>query len=97
MDQLNGLFAFISISAKLAAFILPTPVASFTGHRVCAIIDISGRLYLTGATTWSSYIGLYRVLYIKAQVVEMRLYFQRLNVIAHYSADRSEESWTNGT
>ena len=70
MDQLNGLFAFISISAKIAAFVLPVPVASFTGNRTCTVIDLFGRLYLSGASTWSAYIGLYRVLYIKAQVVE---------------------------
>ncbi len=69
MDQLNGIFSLVSIGAKLAAFLLPFPVASLTGSRSCTFIDLCGRLYLAGASVWSCYIGIYRVLYIKAQVI----------------------------
>jgi hypothetical protein len=43
-------------------------VESVAGERFCNFVDFSGRIYLTGAVVWSSYIGLYRVLFIKAQV-----------------------------
>ena len=42
IDQLNGFFSFVSISAKIVAFIFPFSIEQLFGSTFCLWIDFSG-------------------------------------------------------
>ena len=68
LDQIIRVFSILNILRKMAALMLDQSLETILGGTFCWWFDFFGQVDITGATIWSAYIALYRVLYIKAQV-----------------------------
>ena len=68
-DQLNGIFMGLNIIYTLIVLHLPYPLSSFVGFAACNWTDSIGSFYIFGQSVWSSFIAMYRVLYISCQSV----------------------------
>ena len=67
MDQINGLFLAVSIVMRITFIASPMPMSSVAGHYFCNVANLAGAVYIGGSYIWSSYIALFRVLFIKAK------------------------------
>jgi len=68
-DQLCGVFMALNIFFTLVLSYLPFPLASVIGEDACNWADLLSTLYVVSQAVWSSFIGIYRVLYIKCTEV----------------------------
>ena len=68
-DQLNGIFMGLNIIYTLIVLHLPYPLVNLIGNGACNWTDSIGSLYIFGQSVWSSFIAIYRVLYIRFQGV----------------------------
>ena len=66
-DQLNGILQGINIIFTLFVLQLSFPLSDLIGKGGCNWMDLIGTLYLIGQTIWSSFIAIYRLLYIRFQ------------------------------
>jgi hypothetical protein len=64
-DQLCGVFMALNIIFTLVLSYLPFPLASIIGEDACNWADLLSTLYVVSQAVWSSFIGIYRVLYIQ--------------------------------
>jgi hypothetical protein len=65
--QINGLFHALVIFIRVLFINIPVPLSTIFGQTFCQWIDMPNCVYLIGSVTWSFFISLYRVLYVKAQ------------------------------
>ena len=65
IDQINGIFLGFNILAKIFSIAAPVPLAEILGSNFCEWIDLPGCFYIIGSYLWSSFIAIYRILYLK--------------------------------
>ena len=67
IDQINSMFLATSIVMRITFILSPMAMHTVLGEEYCNVANFVGALYIGGSYVWSSYIALFRVLYIKAQ------------------------------
>jgi len=65
LDQINSLLLAATILFRTIFFIYPQPVSSLLGIQFCKMAHLVNVGYIGGSCVWSSYIAIYRVLFIK--------------------------------
>ena len=66
LDQVNGIFLSIMIVYSISFIMLNDSVAELIDPHACNFNSALHAMYLSGTLVWSSYIAIYRVLFIKA-------------------------------
>ena len=72
LDQLNGLLLGVTIVYKLIALNCPVPMVTIFGSTFCDLVSLPGSMYLAGSYMWSSYIAIYRIIYVRYNQIFLR-------------------------